>query len=191
MPNFSYILTIYKETFRANIYTLSHFRMIGLIDVLIAFPHGQEVVTLPFYRSSGTNNHKIKGLWYPIVGIKTISGPFLEFSPLINTILTHTTRHGEADAGWLAKSLFFSFPPNDAHIDGFADEPYYDALLEIGETLKNLYNEGQFTLIPNMDASMLNSILASPNIYSGNTKSQRDNFDTLINEIYHSLPFPS
>ncbi|EDT76137.1 hypothetical protein CBY_0391, partial [Clostridium butyricum 5521] len=43
--------------------------MIGLIDVGIIYNESIERVTLPFFRSSGTNSGKIKGLWYPIAGI--------------------------------------------------------------------------------------------------------------------------
>ena len=76
MSNSIEILKIYSESFRANLYSNEPFRMIGLIDVSIKYIYGMEKVTLPFFRSSGTNSGKIKGLWYPIVGIKTNTGRF-------------------------------------------------------------------------------------------------------------------
>ena len=77
--------------------------MIGLIDVDMEFYYGVERVTLAFYRSSGTNNNKIKGLWYPIVGIKIKEGEFTEFSEYINYVLSSTTLDATAIKGWLAK----------------------------------------------------------------------------------------
>ena len=76
MANSIGIMKIYPDSFRANIYGLQPFRMIGLIDVGIIYNESIERVTLPFFRSSGTNSGKIKGLWYPIAGIKTNDGRF-------------------------------------------------------------------------------------------------------------------
>ena len=71
------IKALYPESFIANKYSKDPFRMIGLIDVDINFKGDIERVTLAYYRSSGTNNGKIKGLWYPIVGIKLYTGKIL------------------------------------------------------------------------------------------------------------------
>jgi len=107
VTNSNRILKIYPESFRANLYSIEPFRMIGLIDVSIEYYYGIEKVTLPFYRSSGTNSGKIKGLWYPIVGIKTYTGRFTEFTEYLNFVLTNCTKRGIRTEGWLAKSLFF------------------------------------------------------------------------------------
>ena len=56
------IFKIYLDTFRANVYTIHPFRMIGLIDVDIIFHDSIEKVTLPYFRSSGTNSGKIEVL---------------------------------------------------------------------------------------------------------------------------------
>src|SRR5471030_1574804 len=108
MQSSIWILKIYNESLRANMYSIEPFRMIGLIDVSIKYTYGIERVTLPFFRSSGTNSGKIKGLWYPIVGIKTHTGRFTEFTEYLNFVLTNSTRRGRANEGWLAKSLFFA-----------------------------------------------------------------------------------
>ena len=60
---------IYPESFRVNLYTTEPFRVIGLIDVNIEYDDSVERVILPFFRSSGTNSGKVRGLWYPIAGI--------------------------------------------------------------------------------------------------------------------------
>ena len=46
------IMKIYTESFRANIYGVHPFRMIGLIDVDIVFNDSIERVTLSYFRSS-------------------------------------------------------------------------------------------------------------------------------------------
>lgn len=56
---------IYLESFRVNLYTIEPFRVIGLIDVDIEYDDGIERVILPFFRSSGTNSGKIRGLLVP------------------------------------------------------------------------------------------------------------------------------
>ena len=81
------ILKIYKNTFRVNVYTVKPFRAIGLIDADIQYNYGIERVRLAFYRSSGTNGGKIRGLWYPLVGIKVNMGQFTEFSNMVNKIM--------------------------------------------------------------------------------------------------------
>jgi hypothetical protein len=115
------LIKIYPESFRANSYSINHFWMIGLIDVSIQYTYGIERVTFAFYRSSGTNNGKIKGLWYPIVGIKTSGGRFTEFTEYLNFVLTNTTRGFGVRSGWLAKSLFFThLSPDSSKIRGFS-----------------------------------------------------------------------
>lgn len=178
------IVAIYEDSFTANLYTINHFRMIGFIDVRIASMQGTERVSLGFYSSSGTNNGKISGLWYPIVGIKTVSGPFVEFTDCINTILTETTYHGTADEGWLAKSLFFYGTPASNELQGFSHSHYAPALLKIGKRLSILYEEGQFIHLAHLAPATLNRHLMSQEVYPGNHYTQGQNFNRFIQEIY-------
>jgi hypothetical protein len=184
------IRNICLDSFRANIYTVEPFRMIGLIDVNIRYSYGIERVTLAFYRSSGTYSGKIRGLWYPIVGIKTNTGKFTEFTDYINYVLTNTTEKGSADKGWLAKSLFFGnqYLDNDI-MKGFSVGSHYNNLLKIGNTLKYLYETDNFFNMKSLDAIYLNSQLFSREIYINNRHSQRDNFEVLIEDIYNQSIF--
>lgn len=185
MVKYAGIYSIYPESFRANEYTIKPFRMIGLIDVGIAYDDTIERVTLPFFRSSGTNSGKIKGLWYPIVGIKIHKGSFTEFTPYLNLLLTITTRNGIAREGWLAKSLFFGHSYRDlSMIRGFSVGIYYKELLWIGETLRNFYEEGKYERDYELDPMIYNSIIYSPNVYEGNKYSQRENFEKVIQKIF-------
>ncbi|MBW6409654.1 hypothetical protein [Clostridium weizhouense] len=185
MPNSIGIFKIYPESFRANLYTRHPFRMIGLIDVDIIYIDTIERVTLSFFRSSGTNSGKIKGLWYPIVGIKTHTGIFREFTRYINYVLTNTTKNGVAGEGWLAKSLFFDKKDLDtSKIRGFSSGMHYKSLLWIGETLRDLYEKGKFEEMYSLDAKKLNSIITSKDIYEGNKRSQRENFEKIIEDIF-------
>lgn len=185
MANSIDILKIYPETFRANVYSTNPFRMIGVIDVSIKYTYGTERVTLAFFRSSGTNSGKIKGLWYPIVGIKTHTGSFTEFTEYLNYVLTNTTRRGKAGKGWLAKSLFFSRKSIDpSKTRGFSNGMHYKVLLEIGKGLRYLYEQGRFNQMDSLDATSLNNIVSSQEIYSGNRYSQRDNFERFIQDIF-------
>jgi hypothetical protein len=186
MPNSIKILEMYPETFVANLYSEQPFRMIGLIDVRIQYIYGTETVTLAFFRSSGTNSGKIRGLWYPIVGIKTHTGRFIEFTEYINFVLTNTTRRGRADEGWLAKSLFFaSRDTDDSIIRGFSNGRHYESLLRIGETLRDLYENDKFQRRCSMDAYELNRILTSKEIYQGNKHTQRENFEKFVEDIFN------
>jgi hypothetical protein len=185
MRNSKGILKIYEDTFRVNIYTTKHFRMIGLIDVDIEYFYSVEKVTLAFYSSSGTNNGKIKGLWYPIVGIKTIDGEFTEFTPYLNFVLSNTTIDGFANKGWLAKSLFFaSRRPYYYKTLGFSNGRYYDSLFYIGQTLKDLIERNKFYSMTSLKPKTLNEILTSEDIYIGNRCTQRENFERVIQDIF-------
>ncbi|MBD7913415.1 MULTISPECIES: hypothetical protein [Clostridium] len=186
MPSSIEILKIYPESFRANSYSRKPFRMIGLIDVSIRFVHGIERVTLAFYRSSGTNSGKIKGLWYPILGIKIYTGRFTEFTEYINYVLTNTTDRGRADEGWLAKSLFFSNNHTDrTKIRGFSNGIHYESLLALGKILRNLYEEEAYLKMNSLDADKLNNILTSKKIYINNRHTQRENFEEFIYHIFN------
>lgn len=186
MANSNHMIKIHPNSFYANLYSVNHFRMIGLIDVSIEYPYGVERVTLGFYSSSGTNSGKIKGLWYPILGIKTQTGPFIEFTPYLNSILTQTTRHGSAKKGWLAKSLFFHYNHlGSSKLVGFTNGRYYGSLLKVGETLRDLYEHGKFHNLPALGPVYLNSALTSDEIYPGNIHTQRENFERFIYDIFN------
>lgn len=185
MPNSIGILRIYNESFRANEYSIEPFRMIGLIDVSIQYTYGIERVTLPFFRSSGTNSGKIKGLWYPIAGIKIRKGIFTEFTEYLNFVLTNSTRDGRADKGWLAKSLFFANEYTDSsRLRGFSNGMHYESLLEIGKTLRDLYEEDEFYKMDSLSARNLNRLATSKKIYQDNNHTQRENFERFIEDIF-------
>lgn len=179
------MLKIDPESFGANVYTVDPFRVIGLIDAKVEFTYGIEKVTLAYYRSSGTNNGKIKGLWYPIVGIKTHDDKFTEFTEYINFVLTVSTRARGARRGWLAKSLFFMHQPiDDKKIRGFSGGRHYGFLLETGKQLRDLYDNKNFFYMKSLNAERLNSIVISKEVYQGNSHSQRENYERFIQAIF-------
>ncbi len=180
------IVAIYPESFRANVYGKKPFRMIGLIDVDIEYEYGKERVTLAYFRSSGNNSGKVEGLWYPIVGIKTIDGKFVEFTQYINHVLKHTTRHSEAGRGWLAKSLFFSKrrDTDENKYRGFSNGIHYKALLTIGTKLRDCYENGEYIEDRSLNPEKLNAALTEKIIYNGNKHEQRENFEKFIQDIY-------
>ena len=179
------LLQIYPDSFSVNLYTRHPFRMIGLIDVSIKYNDGIEKVTLAFYRSSGTNDGKKQGLWYPIVGIKTHSGSFTEFTEYLNFVLTNTTKSGRTKKGWLAKSIFFSKSHTEmAKLKGFSIGKYYSNLLEIGETLRDLYESKKFHKMESLWMGSLNRILTSMDIYLGNKYTQKENFVRFVEIIF-------
>lgn len=186
MPKLIELLKIYPESFRANIYSIEPFRMIGLIDVSMKYTYGTERVTLAYYRSSGTNNGKIIGLWYPIVGIKTSEGGFTEFTDYLNFVLTHTTRAGGVRSGWLAKSLFFAHHSEDPKIiRGFSNGRHYDFLLNTGMHLRELYEANNYYNMKTLNAIKLNSTVTSTTVYENNRHSQRENFERFIEDIFN------
>jgi len=188
MPNTIEILKIYPKSFRANVYSVEHFRMIGLIDASIKYIYGVERVTLAYFRSSGTNSGKIRGMWYPIVGIKIRSGRFTEFTQYLNFVLTKTTKGGVADEGWLAKSLFFSRKHADSsRLRGFSNGVHHESLLKIGKTLRNLYENNEFEKMKSLDAYKLNTIITSKEIYKGNKYTQRENFEKFVESIFNEI----
>lgn len=181
------IIKVIPDSFRINIYTLQHFRLIGLIDVMISFPMGNEKVTLAFYSSSGTNSGKIKDLWYPILGIKRYTGRFTEFTPTINEILTQTTLYGDAHGGWLAKSLFFAFSKLlPGQLRGYATSPYYEDLYNLGQKLRSLYESSQFVYDFDLNVPILNKLLMGDTIYPNNHQTQCTNFETYMKAIYET-----
>lgn len=176
---------MYSESFRVNLYTIKPFRVIGLIDVDIEYDDGVERVILPFFRSSGSNSGKIKGLWYPIVGIKLYDGAFNEFTDYINHVLTNTTKDGIAMEGWLAKSLFFTKKTSDTNmIRGFSVGKHYNSLLDIGGRLRVLYKIGEYEKMDSLDSVTLNNIVTENKIYYDNNHTQRENFERYIKDIY-------
>ncbi|BCN29387.1 hypothetical protein [Anaeromicropila herbilytica] len=185
MPNSIQILKIYPKSLRVNLYTTKHFRVIGLIDVKVRYSDGFEKVTLAFYRSSGTYDGKIEGLWYPIVGIKTHTGGFTEFTEYLNYVLSKTTNMGSANKGWLAKSLFFiQYNKNSTKVHGFSNGTHYESLLEIGKILRYLYDHNKYQQMNSLDAITLNNIITSSNIYKNNEHTQKENYERLIQDIF-------
>lgn len=184
MSNVIKILKIYEDTFRVNRYSKRPFRVIGLIDVSMEFYYGVERVTLAFYRSSGTNNNKVKGLWYPIAGIKIKEGEFTEFSDYINFVLSNTTLNGTAIKGWLAKSLFFGKQDLNWKVAGFSNSKHYEDLFYIGKTLENFYSNKKYILMDNLDAKEVNKTLSLTEKYYGNNHTQRENFERFIEDIF-------
>jgi len=186
MTNSIRILRMYPESFRASKYSSKIFRMIGLIDVNIQYAYGIERVTLPYYRSSGTNLGKIRGLWYPIVGIKTHSGSFTEFTSYINFVLAHSANMGRANKGWLAKSIFFAHRHVEtSKLRGFSNGVHNEILLKIGKNLRHFYINEYFYKMNSLDATHLNSIVTSKKILFNNRHTQRENFEKLIEDIYN------
>lgn len=176
---------IYTESFRVNLYTVEPFRVIGLIDVNIEYDYGVEIVTLPFFRSSGTNSGKVKGLWYPIVGIKLYDGIFIEFTKYINMVLTNTTSSGAAMEGWLAKSLFFSKSTNiKDEMRGFSNGMYHNSLFDLGKKLKELYQSGNYKKMYSLNPETLNRLVTINKVYGDNKHTQRENFEEFIRAIY-------
>ena len=185
MNNNAEILNIHRNSFRANVFTCDPFRMIGLINVDIRYPYGVERVILAYYRSSGTNSGKSQGLWYPIVGIKLYSGAFREFTNYVNCVLRESTEDGQAERGWLAKSVFFL--DDNKKLRGFSNGIHYEKLLEIGETLRYLYDHKEFIMIKEMDARYINSTLSLNKILFDNKCTQRHNFELLLEDIYINI----
>lgn len=185
MPKSIGIYKIYPKSFRANVYSINPFRMIGLIDVDIAFEDSIERVTIPFFRSSGTNNGKILGLWYPIVGVKVHSGKFTEFTRYINFMMTKATKNGQANKGWLAKSIFFfGGYLSPSRIRGFSSGKHYESLLWIGESLRDLYEKEKYIQDYSLIGNRINEIILSKDKYENNKRTQRENFEKLIEEVY-------
>lgn len=187
MANINQIIELDTSSFRANQYSKRPFRAIGLVDVKIKYSYGVETVTLAYYRSSGTNDGKVKGLWYPIVGIKLKEGEFSEFTDYINYVLSNTTLDSTAIKGWLCKSVFFGQLSDNSKKPGFSNGKHYGALLEIGETLKELYEKGRYNKMKSLDSIELNKSLSSITIYNGNNHSQRENFEKFVQDIYYDF----
>lgn len=177
MENYAKIINIYEDSFRVNIYTRDPFRMIGLVDARIRYTGGEERVILAYYRSSGTNSGKVKGLWYPIVGIKEYTGRFGEFTNYLNYIVTKTTKGGYAEKGWLVKSPFFSNGPQGTQLK---------KLSSIGKRLAYLYENGQYTILKEMDERYMNSVLTLDKKLYHNIRTQRVNYEELIHDVYEN-----
>lgn len=184
------LLRIYPESFRVNLYSVNPFRMIGLIDVKIKYSYGTERVTLAYYRSSGTNGGKIKGLWYPIVGIKLYDGKFTEFTDFLNFVLTNTVGVGSAKKGWLAKSVFFSHHhQHSSIINGFSYGRHYKFLLDTGKTLRDMYDHNHYINMNELGGRTMNLILTSKEIYPYNIRTQRENFERFIEDVFQEHKF--
>ena len=183
LRNIEEIIKIHEDSFRANIFTRVPHRMIGLIDVDIRYYYGTERVTLSYYRSSGTNSGKISGLWYPIVGVKLFTGYFTEFTKYINYVLTESTKDGNAEEGWLAKSLFFN-DNNGEELRGFSQGVHKEMLYLIGYRLSHLFENNMYNIIKDMDSEYINSELTLDKVLFDNLHTQRENYERFIYDIY-------
>ena len=126
------------------------FRELAYIDVDVQVKIedmiSTERMTLGFYRSAGINSGKIKGQWYPIIGIKETEGDFWEFTDGVNLVLNRTV--GEAGKGWLIKNLFFREPGNPELKQlgerGYSFTSLAPALKKISTKLYSLYESGSY-----------------------------------------------
>ena len=120
------------------------------------------------------------------MGIKIENGAFTEFTPYINYVLSYATRHGKANKGWLAKSLFFDNikSHDDSKVRGFSTGRHYESLYWIGKTLKKLYENNNYETMESLNSESLNKIIMSKDIYKGNKYTQRLNFEKIIEDIF-------
>ena len=120
------------------------------------------------------------------------TGGFTEFTDYLNFVLSHTTRDGIAKSGWLAKSLFFyAKPTTPTKLRGFANGIYYDSLLDIGETLRDLYEYGAFHNLTTLTPLYLNDTVTSTITYPGHTHTQKENYEFYIKDIFtHARTLP-
>lgn len=81
-------------------------RKIALINIEIDDGYDENIkVNIPFYQSTGTNSGKIKGQWYPILGIFK-KEEFIHKG--IKFFIKNSCRnYDELNDGWLIKSPFF------------------------------------------------------------------------------------
>lgn len=189
MKKFNFVLNgIYPHSFRAGECAGSFGnRFLGFVDVSATIDGETQRLTLGFYRSSGTNSGKIKGQWYPIIGIKSISGAFEEFSDAQNFILNHTV--GKANKGWLVKSIFFQKPFNGEGIgeDGYSQTTLAPSLKLIATQLQKWFESKQYIDYELINASLFNQTLFSPATLEGSTLSQSKLHDYYLKSIFEEL----
>lgn len=179
---------IFPETFCVGACPLSHGnRYLGFIDVEIRFNDTIERLTIGFYRSSGTNAGKIKGDWYPIIGVKTSHGEFTEFTNFQNHILNASV--GSSDKGWYVKSIFFMKPIVDKSL-GFPGYSYTSLgpeLKSIAEKLKELFESNSYIDYDVINGELFNRTLFSSLIHEGSSKNQKLLHDIYVKSIFEEI----
>ena len=91
--------------------------------------------------------------------------------------------------GWLAKSLFFDNirAHDDSKVRGFSSGRHYESLYWIGQTLRELYENGQYKEMESLNPETLNRTVTSKKIYHGNKFSQKENFENYIEDIFRGV----
>lgn len=189
MKRFNLILKgVYPQSFRAGECAGSFGnRYLGLVDVSAQVNGVDERLTLGFYRSSGTNAGKIKGQWYPIIGIKEESGVFNEFTNSQNFILNHTVRTGKK--GWLVKSIFFQEPYQEKGIGeaGYSKTTLAADLKLIATQLQTWFESNQYIDYELINSKLFNQTLFSSATLEGNKTPQSKLHDYYLKSIFEEL----
>ena len=69
-------------------------------------------------------------------------------------------------------------------IPGFSNTIHYDKLLEIGKTLRDLYEKGIYKTDTSLNSHKINKVLALKEVYEGNNHTQRENFERFVEDIF-------
>lgn len=187
-----------ENSVRTNIYSLNPYREIALVNVRIKIYGEEQICMLPFYRSSGTNSGKIKGEWYPLLGIKENDGIFDEFnSKAVNYLMNKITR--TASRGWIAKSLFFVAPSKYKHEEFIPEEMYslrgysYTShgyfLKDLASKIKKDFESSNTTRCRGMGTSEYNQLIYSDEKFYNNKISQKEIFDLIVYDIVNELRY--
>lgn len=185
-----------KGSIRTNTYGYFPYREIALVDVWVDVNGETQRCALPFYRSSGTNSGKVRGVWYPILGIKEKDGEFCEFGQYVNAILNKNVK--SVSAGWLAKSIFFNVPrgckneddvPDSLkHLRGYSYTSYGSFLKELSLIIKDEFESLNTKKCTQMNMEAYNGIIYTAEKYvPGNTMSQSEVFQRIIMAIVKEL----
>lgn len=189
MKKFNFVLNgIYPHSFRAGECAGSFGnRFLGFVDVSATINGEAQRLTLGFYRSSGTNSGKVKGQWYPILGIKSISGAFEEFSEAQNFILNHTV--GQANRGWLIKSIFFQKPFQGEWMgeEGYSHTTLATSLKLVATQLQKWFEAKQYVDYELINAALFNQTLFSQATLEGSTLPQAKLHDYYLKSIFEEL----
>ena len=185
-----------ENSIKTNMYGIVPYREIALIDVVAEVKGEKQICRLPFYRSSGTNSEKVKGEWYPILGIKEAAGEFNEFSEWVNLLLNKWL--GKAEEGWLVKNIFFAVPvkykteefiPSELkHLRGYGYASHGHFLKEVSQYIKQEFDLLNTEKCYEMNVSTYNDMIYSEDIYSkDNTVSQIEIFTLIVNDMFLEL----
>ena len=178
MKKFDFVLTaIVRNSFRVGEIPGSFGnRYFGLVDVEAKVNGAPQLLTLGFYRSSGTNSGKVKGQWYPIIGVKEHDGSFTEFSTFQNLILNHL--NGTAKKDWLVKSIFWekSHQQRTEVIgeDGYSHTTLAPSLRLIAEQLQTWFETNQYIDYVMIYPKLFNQTLSSNLMMKGNQHTQAE-----------------